>query len=149
MRRSRATDPLGLRDGSARCGTRYRSPMMGSPSPLRVNAVFVPVSDLASSVGFYERALGLTVQADWGDYVDMRFPAAGNEAAGLALYRQADVPAFDHVTFNLGSDDVARAHDQLTRSGFEVSELRPLGDFLHFELKDPDGHSISIVGPVD
>jgi predicted enzyme related to lactoylglutathione lyase len=120
----------------------------GSSVRFLVNAVFVPVSDIARSVGFYQLALGLAVHADWGEYVDMRFPAAGPEAAGLALYRRADVPIHEHVTFNLSTDDVERVHDQLARAGFEVGELSTLGEFLHFELNDPDGHAISIVGPV-
>jgi len=118
-----------------------------------VKSVFVPVSDIARSIDFYEKALGLCVEANWGEYVDMRFPASGAEAAGVALYRQSVVPSFEHVTFNLGSDDVEWAHQQLSGAGFDVSELKTLGNFLHFELEDPDGHVISIIGsrqsPID
>jgi catechol 2,3-dioxygenase-like lactoylglutathione lyase family enzyme len=115
-------------------------------SELRVNTVFLPVTDIERSAGWYESVLGLERTADWGDYLDMRFPDAHARESGVTLFRAAAIPRFTHATFNLLAADAPGLHADLTASGVETGELRTLGRMTYFDAVDPDGHRISIIG---
>jgi catechol 2,3-dioxygenase-like lactoylglutathione lyase family enzyme len=113
---------------------------------LRVSTVFLPVTDIERSAGWYESVLGLERTADWGEYLDMRFPDAHARESGVTLFRAAAVPRFTHATFNLLTADAPGLHADLSASGVETGELRTLGKMTYFDAVDPDGHRISIIG---
>ena len=116
-------------------------------SELRVNTVFVPVTDIEASRTWYERTLGLEVVADWGAYLDMRFPGGSAERSGLTLHRVERVVPAEHSAFNLHTSDPAGLRQRLAQQGVRVGDLQELGEYLYFDVTDPDGNELSIVGP--
>ncbi|HEX7005462.1 MAG TPA: VOC family protein [Trueperaceae bacterium] len=113
---------------------------------LRVNTVFIPVSDMERSRAWYERVLGLEAVADWGEYLDMRFLAGSSEQATITLHRVDEVPPPGTDDFNLTSPQPERVRRELAEMGERVTEPKALGEFVYFELLDPDGNEISIIG---
>jgi len=71
--------------------TSISSPVPGSAAParlpatLRLGAVHLTVTDLAASVGWYERALGLRLHHREGSVAELGAVAAGQLPPGLSL----------------------------------------------------------------
>lgn len=122
---------------------------------MELDHVSLPVSDLESSVRFYEQVVGLVVLRTSGD------PATGTwmgTASGHDLFHlnKGDVPVASlpkkhHVALRVS--DFATFVDNLNKHGVAFGDWHgnhlqigrhPLGWFRQIYIQDPDGHWIEI-----
>ncbi|MEN8151629.1 MAG: VOC family protein [Planctomycetota bacterium] len=115
----------------------------------RVSLVKIPVADFAASTAFYREVLGLAEEFAVEEY-------------GWAQYRLGDVPLCLYVPgtgggsgepggdtgIHLAVDDVAAAFGRLRQRGAEFAcELTTSDEgSSFFEVRDPDGNTIKVVG---
>lgn len=102
------------------------------------------VRDVAASLDFYGRTLGMEAFTTMGDPPTFAILVAGSASLGLA---QAQTPAVAGiVAVYVDVTDVAAALARCQRAGAEVTmELttHPWG-MRDFVIRDPDGHQIAI-----
>jgi lactoylglutathione lyase len=127
---------------------------------MRFGYTILYVSDVAASVGFYERALGQRrrFEHESGEYAELDTGAttlalAAHELAAANLpgvYRPAErgaaPPAFE-VCFV--TDDVQAAFDRATTEGAEAvspPQTKPWGQDVAY-VRDPDGNLVEIASP--
>ena len=137
---------------------------MGRPAglPFRVTKLghaVLMVSDMARSVDFYTRVLGLNVTEVYeenlmpGGMVFMRFNA---DHHGIALIGGLD-PASEsrelhHLAFEVGTiDEVIRARNHLRDCGAQIDfeGRRRAGCQVAVEFRDPDNHRLEIYWGLD
>jgi len=105
--------------------------------------VFLPVTDLARSAGFYGTTLELQLVVDQGDCLIYRVA----ERAFLGVCLRPDRVASSGVIVTLVSQDVDAWHDRIIAAG-GVCESPPAahpryGIYQAF-YRDPDGHLLEI-----
>jgi catechol 2,3-dioxygenase-like lactoylglutathione lyase family enzyme len=127
---------------------------------MRFGYTILYVSDVAASVGFYERALGQRrrFEHESGEYAELDTGAttlalAAHELAAANLpgvYRPAErgapPPAFE-VCFV--TDDVQAAFDRAITEGAEAvspPQTKPWGQDVAY-VRDPDGNLVEIASP--
>ena len=126
--------------------SQYQRP--GSTAGMRHLAL--NVNDLAGSVDFYTRLIGMTIE--WQPDDDNYYLTSGND--NLALHRAKDAVAaggaqsLDHLGFIIDTpDDVNRWFDFLQQENIEI--LTPVKDHRDgarsFYCKDPDGNAVQII----
>ncbi|MCK5395979.1 MAG: VOC family protein [Gammaproteobacteria bacterium] len=108
------------------------------------------VNDLAGSVDFYTRLLGMTIE--WQPDEDNYYLTSGND--NLALHRadndvgESGVQSLDHLGFIIDkSDDVNRWFDFLQQEKVEMlTQVKNHRDGARsFYCKDPDGNAVQII----
>ena len=107
------------------------------------------VINLADSVDFYTRLLGM--QVEWQPDEDNFYLTSGND--NLALHRvndngQGDKQSLDHLGFIIdNADDVNRWFDFLKQEKVEMlSEVKDHRDGARsFYCRDPDGNAVQII----
>ncbi len=107
--------------------------------PLNITAVRVPTSDLSTSIGFYNKLLGMEVIVQKDSYAVLR-----REGAVILLIVSPDVGI--DTGFYIGVDDPYALHRRLIDEGvvFMVDpELGPVGVYTSF--RDTDGNIIRAV----
>ena len=113
------------------------NPESGGPlfSGRNIDHVALGVSDVARSVAFYERFLGLKKLRGDGRSAFLGRPDGG---FFLALFR-AEKPGLDHFCFGIEGYDPAAAADKLKAAGKEVRQTSGRTYF-----KDPDGIEVQL-----
>lgn len=127
---------------------------MGDKLVQGVDAVFLPVSNLARSVDWYQATLGLDVlfREDQHGSAGMR---AGDSGPTVCLvevrdHRPVAFPENDFLTdifFNYRVSDIETFHTHVAELGVEAGDIYTSldGTFRCFAFDDPDGNRISIV----
>ena len=108
---------------------------------------FVHVSDMARSIGFYER-LGLEVSARNEHEGQLDWVSLQSSAARLMLAR-ASAPIDPHaqaVLFYLYTRDLTQLRERLLAAGVAAGEIRDgtPGPRREMGLSDPDGYCLMI-----
>ena len=114
------------------------------PLQMKLELVFVPVSDVDRAKAFYTEKIGFNADYDHQVSEEMRFvqltpPGSACSIAigtGLTEMEPGSVKGLQMVV-----EDVAAVREELLRRGAEVSEIEhhPWGSFAFFS--DPDGNS--------
>jgi catechol 2,3-dioxygenase-like lactoylglutathione lyase family enzyme len=118
-------------------------------------AVGIPVSDLAASCQWYERALGLTgPDLEPTDDV-VEYAIGGDTSANTSFCTwlqlgQENSPTPGRWVFRLGVPDVSAERQRLLGLGIAVGELIVVkGAVTYCEFADPDGNLLSYYTEAD
>lgn len=99
-----------------------------------------------ASIEWYQEKCGFSLRwhHEEGDYAAMDI-GDGETAFTLMPYDQmgGQYPE-NHEWFNLYTSDATAAHEQLSSSGVEVTDVMKDGTVEFFSFKDPDGNVIGI-----
>jgi predicted enzyme related to lactoylglutathione lyase len=111
---------------------------------MKLELVYVPVTDVDRAKAFYTEKIGFNADHDHQVSDELRFvqltpPGSACSIAigtGLTEMQPGSVKGLQMVVA-----DIQEAHDELTRRGAEVSEIEvlPWGSFVFFS--DPDGNT--------
>lgn len=111
----------------------------------------IEVSDVASSVAFWDRA-GFSCHGIWGDPGSFAIIQRGQVTFGLSLRDlSAPVPLNHGWAAYVYVDNVDDLHAELTRAGLEPSAIRRPEHYgcIDFDIRDPDGHLIAFGQSLD
>lgn len=113
----------------------------------RIDAVFVPVTNLESSENWYLDTFPFKVvyRSSDGQYVGFRFSDDVGTKTALTLYKVEKMPERNHIAFNFYCDDVDGYHNYLSKHNYRVSEIHGGDGMRFFDLYDPDGNGLGIV----
>lgn len=112
----------------------------------RIDTVFLPVKNAAASIEWYQNKCGFRLRwhDEEGGYAAMDI---GEGETVFTLVRsdlmEGQKPD-KHEWFNLYTKDATSAHEQLSSSGVEVTELKKEEKVEFFSFKDPDGNVIGV-----
>lgn len=115
------------------------------PGPIaKIDAVWLPVTDMAQAVAFYRDALGLEVLEHGDDWSEV---TAGDQRIGLNGSESPEGDGGAVLAFGVtgGFDE---AVDTLKRQGVEFVDEpseHPWGTIVPF--KDPDGNDLQLYAP--
>jgi lactoylglutathione lyase len=110
-----------------------------------ISVIYLYVSDLERSLGFYRDLLGLPLAAEDGDWAEAPLPsglrfalhtAHGDEQLGSGTVR-----------INLEVDDVDAEADRLRRAGVSVGDVIREDWGSACEIVDPDGYRLELYEP--
>ena len=108
-----------------------------------INHITLSISDLDRSIEFYDGALGCHLVARWDDGCYLE---AGDLWLALVVednVRQAPLPEYTHVAFDVAAADFAAMADRVRQSGAAVFQDNSTeGDSLY--ILDPDGHKLEL-----
>ncbi|WP_226683021.1 VOC family protein [Sutcliffiella horikoshii] len=107
----------------------------------RIDTVFLEVTDMEKSIGWYTDVLGFSVR--WHD-VENGYAAIEMGETPLTLVRAEKVTPGSHCLLNFYSSDIYDAHQKLRERGVPVDDVVDYGTVLSFEFKDPDGHILGV-----
>ncbi|TYS55595.1 hypothetical protein FZC74_18930 [Sutcliffiella horikoshii] len=107
----------------------------------RIDTVFLEVTNMERSIGWYTEVLGFSVR--WHD-VENGYAAIEMGETPLTLVRAEEVIPGSHCLLNFYSSDIYDAHHKLLESGVQVEDVIDYGTVLSFEFKDPDGHILGV-----
>jgi lactoylglutathione lyase len=116
-----------------------------------IGAVFIYVSKLERSIGFYEQ-LGLKSRGiekwDSGERgAVLLFPE--ENGSHILLWETKNIPKHDRPLFNLVCNGVEKLYTKLNELGIPGSEINQWDSEWHhhldFDVFDPDGHAINII----
>jgi catechol 2,3-dioxygenase-like lactoylglutathione lyase family enzyme len=114
--------------------------MSESPFESRVPAVFVPVTDLERSIGWYSRMLGRPMPSKHpADFYLFRL---GEGGANLFLQQREQVHPSPYALFSVPAPDVDAACAFLHEHGIEVVSVDRDPDGATLLFKDPDGNVV-------
>lgn len=141
--------------GSGALGNRCTSVPSAGPPPIPVrtlNHVHLPVADVPGARAFYERVLGMRVQAEQGIESDWTTPiifmlAIGSGPAFISFSPGRRTGVIDHFCFGMEQFDAERVAATLESHGLEPDiRMRADADPPVPELKftDPDGIIVQI-----
>jgi catechol 2,3-dioxygenase-like lactoylglutathione lyase family enzyme len=118
-----------------------------------ISLVIVPVTDQDRSVDYYER-IGLEKRVDTPFGGDLRwievYAPEGTTGISLATPRPGDAVVPTQTGITLATPDIDGTYAQLVANGIDVDpEIMRMGGPVPpmFWLRDPDGHSLLVVGP--
>jgi len=121
---------------------------MKHPVKNKINTIFVHVSDLETSVIWYSKLLGQTIEMN-----SVARPVHNMEIdhyTGLAIDAgpagsKKEMNPSKNPLFNFHTDDIHEAYEFTRESGFQiVSDIVQFDDFAYFNISDPDGNVIMI-----
>lgn len=115
------------------------------PNPfLRVDTLFIPVTDLEKAVLWYTQTLEfkLNWRNDEGGYACIDGGVMPITLAKIPQDREF-VP-FASAPYNLFVIDIEEAHRYLKDKGIEVSEIETLYSTRWFWFSDPDGNRLEV-----
>ncbi|WP_404349240.1 VOC family protein [Sutcliffiella horikoshii] len=107
----------------------------------RIDTVFLEVTNMERSIGWYTEVLGFSVR--WHD-VENGYAAIEMGETPLTLVRAEKVTPGTHCLLNFYSADIYVAHMKLAERGVSVDDVIDYGAVLSFEFKDPDGHTLGV-----
>ncbi len=113
----------------------------------RIDAVFVPVTNLKKSEEWYLNVFPFKViyRSSDGKYVGFRFQEKGDEKTALTLYQVDKVPKQEHIAFNFYTEDVDGMHHFLKSNGYKVDDIHGGDGMRFFKVFDPDGNVFELV----
>ena len=113
----------------------------------RISAVTLAVHDMARSVAFYQRHVGLRLLYGGAAALFTSF-AVGNGYLNLTLEPGRSWSWWGRIIFYV--DNVDEMHQRLLEAGLTpstVPEDAPWGE-RYFHINDPDGHELSFARPL-
>ncbi|WLD93771.1 VOC family protein [Alkalihalobacillus sp. AL-G] len=116
----------------------------------RIDAVFVPVTDIERSEKWYLEMFPFRVvfRSSDGIYVGFRFNDNESESdlkTALTLHKVERMPERSHIPFNFYTEDVEGFHSYLADKGIEVGQIHSAEGMRFFEFSDPDGNTMEAV----
>ena len=114
----------------------------------QVNGIFVHVTDLKKSVGWYADLIGVEVDLDQVQSPVFNLPVTGTTP--VALDDHVFDPQYKHQPspnplFNFFAPDIDEAYQFVTSKGIKVvREIEWAGETAWFNIEDPDGNVIMI-----
>lgn len=115
------------------------------PTPfLRVDTLFIPVTDLEKSVDWYTQTLEfkLNWRNDEGGYACI--DGGVLPITLIKIPQDRDFVAFVNAPYNLFVTDIEEAHKYLTDKNIEASEIETLYNTSWFWFKDIDGNRLEV-----
>ena len=121
-------------------------PVRTTAEPLvtRISVVYLYVSDMDRSAGFYRDVLGMPLEGD-GDWQE-----ASIDGVRFALHRTREgigELSSGTIHVNLQVDDVDAAAERLRAAGVEVGEVMRDDWGAALEVSDPDGYRLYLYQP--
>jgi predicted enzyme related to lactoylglutathione lyase len=119
-----------------------------SPIQSQINNVFVHVSDLKKSVGWYGKLLGVDMDLSKVQSPVHNIPVTGQ--TGLSLDDHTFDPTFHRTPgsgpmFNLYAPDIHAAYQDIQEKNMKViREIEWHGEVAWFNVEDPDGNVVMI-----
>lgn len=110
--------------------------------------VTIYTADLEASVGFYQNAVGLTIQSDRRPAAPMVFLANGAGETCIELIGVPAERAYSGSGLAIGfyTDNVEAEHARLSEMGLNPTDfICPGPDVKFFFVKDPSGVSIQLI----
>lgn len=117
----------------------------------RIDHVVLRVRDLAAMVGFYEQALGFSVERRLERISLVQMRAGASLLDLVAGERASGAPNMDHLCFRVAPFDRDAIVRQLAPFGISVGETverygaEGTGPSVYFD--DPEGNQIELKGP--
>jgi catechol 2,3-dioxygenase-like lactoylglutathione lyase family enzyme len=105
-----------------------------------INHITIAVSDLARSIHFYQKQLGMTLNVKWpsGAYLSV-----GGQWICLSLDEVCPSKDYSHIAFDIAKEDFQCFCDRLMTKNIELwKQNKSEGNSLY--LLDPDGHKLEI-----
>jgi predicted enzyme related to lactoylglutathione lyase len=114
---------------------------------MRLELVYVPVSDVERAIAFYRDRVGFNLDHDYQVTDELRFVQLTPPGSGCSISigtGLSDMPAGAARGLQLVVDDAEAARAGLAERGVEVSEVQqfPWGSFVFFS--DPDGNAWAV-----
>ncbi|MGZ9583028.1 VOC family protein [Paenibacillus marinisediminis] len=111
----------------------------------RIDAVFLPVKNLKSSLTWYQELFGFKLR--WKNERMAGLAVASN--CGFHLVQvENHTPNVDYVPFNFATKDIQRLHQTLKENGVKVTDVDSDSDFKEmklFDFWDLDGNIINVI----
>ena len=109
-------------------------------------ATILAVKDMQISIAYYCNQLGFDLTFTWGEPVEYAV-LNREEAVSIHLSKSSqDIGSGNHTALYIFVHDVDRVYEEFQSK--EVTITTPIGDrdyyMRDFDLKDPDGHIITI-----
>src|SRR5437870_2438402 len=109
-----------------------------------IHHVSILVTDMARSIDFYSRVLGLTEAMRPSNFtVAVRWFQLGEHQIHLIPSTEADAISPRHFALHVDDSDAARAY--FRGRGMEIRETDPIAGADRFFVADPDGNNIEII----
>lgn len=111
---------------------------------MRLELVFLPVTDVDRAKAFYADQVGFLVDHDQRVNAELRFVQLTPPGSGCSIAFGegiTDMESGSQRGLQLVVDSAQQAHDQLKAAGVDVTDVDVLawGSFVYF--KDPDGNA--------
>ncbi|PYI50422.1 VOC family protein [Paenibacillus flagellatus] len=117
----------------------------------RLEAVFLPVTDLERSVSWYREHFGVlpvygkTVEGAEAVYLTFSETVKDRSGSdGFFMVRKTVTNRYSHIPFNFHSNRMERRHFEMEKAGVTVTALVRDHDMLCFDFYDPDGNRIGL-----
>jgi catechol 2,3-dioxygenase-like lactoylglutathione lyase family enzyme len=113
----------------------------------KISAITIKVSDMARSVHFYNRLLGLKVLYGGENAYFSSLQTLGTKDTILNLEKGHVTPAWGRIIFHVEDADRFWAHMKENEFGPARPRDAAWGE-RYFHLLDPDGHELSFAQPI-
>lgn len=119
----------------------------------RTGTIYLPVTDLAASVRWYEDKLGFTLfemrehSAEFQVYRGaIRLELVQHDGSAETFRPLAYIDEYSHtVHFNVMTPNARFVHDYLAERNVQVTDVMDYGPIIVFDIIDPDGNCIGVV----
>jgi catechol 2,3-dioxygenase-like lactoylglutathione lyase family enzyme len=118
--------------------------MSTTPSNLKIIAlheVYFPVTNVAASVDWYTRHLGMSLVHRAERAATLRLA----EGALLTLLESNQLNRYDSPPINFKAHDARKAHAQLSKAAVRAQEPDSFYHYVDFDVWDPDGNALNVI----
>ena len=110
--------------------------------------VTIQTDQFEKEIEFYEKYVGLTLQADLRPKKDLVFLADDAEATRVEVLRNPEAADAGNANLSIGfqTDDVEAKREEMIAAGFEVTPMiTPMPNVKFFFVKDPAGVNVQFM----
>ncbi|WP_026675596.1 VOC family protein [Alkalihalobacterium bogoriense] len=119
----------------------------------KIGSIFIPVTDVEKSTGWYETYLGVKKIESWDEGVGFYLPTGSTQ---LALVKVDNIQPTEFTTqenqknsyYNFVTDHIEAAHQHFINNGITTTDITDFGGMKHFDFFDLDGNPFSVVSEV-
>lgn len=107
--------------------------------------VTIQTDQFEKEIEFYEKYVGLTIQADLRPKKDLVFLADDEEATRIEILNNPEASDAGNKNLSIGfqTEDVEKKHEEMSVTGFAVSPMiSPMPNVQFFFVTDPDRKSV-------
>jgi len=123
---------------------------MTKTSPNAVEWFEIPTADIAKSILFYNRVLGLRLEAkEFGPHQLAIFPHVNPGPGGCLMQGSGMVPSGTGTVVYLSTPDIDSALAQVEAAGGKIASPKtPIGQDIGFSARflDPEGNLVGLCG---